>query len=377
MSIGDIMTEKSHAVQILGVSFSTTSTLTSSAGVNARMSQGRFTDEESIAPVATGLKRLREEVLPVASSCAVIETAQRSVGILLVLVCVMRGAGAQVHPSEPAVNLGDTSFLDAVAGPGLLIEEIGDGSHEGKVTNGTGASVVNAPGIHAVSGLTHIAWLSKHRMLGGWYGVEVVTVVAHTNAGSNGAVGGWGNLTVSPLILQWKQRTIGPIGIVQRFVLDFELPVGEYRRDLPVSLSSNTLTVHPYYAVTLFPAKRLETSWRVHYLWNGTNNAPPFATTARSTQAGQAIHFNATAGYKCAHGVWIGANAYYLKEVTDPKIDGVRLPNSPEQVGAIGPGAVWDLGRCLLYANAYREFNAQNRPEGRKIVLRVQWIVGK
>jgi hypothetical protein len=35
------------------------------------------------------------------------------------------------------------------------------------------------------------------------------------------------------------------------------------------------------------------------------------------------------------------------------------------------------LGRCLLYANAYREFNAQNRPEGRKIVLRVQWIVGK
>ena len=145
MSIGDIMTEKSHAVQILGVSFSTTSTLTSSAGANARMSQGRFTDEESIAPVATGLKRLREEVLPVASSCAVIETAQRSVGILLVLVCVMGSAGAQVHPSEPAVNLGDTSFLDAVAGPGLLIEEIGDGSQEGKVANGTGAGVVNAP----------------------------------------------------------------------------------------------------------------------------------------------------------------------------------------------------------------------------------------
>jgi hypothetical protein len=94
MSIRDIMMEKSHAVQILGVSFSTTSTLTSSAGVNARMSQGRFTDEESIAPVATGLKRLREEVLPVASSCAVIETAQRSVGILLVLVCVMGSAGA-------------------------------------------------------------------------------------------------------------------------------------------------------------------------------------------------------------------------------------------------------------------------------------------
>jgi chromate reductase len=33
------------------------------AGVNARMSHGRFTDEESLAFIATGLNRLREEVL--------------------------------------------------------------------------------------------------------------------------------------------------------------------------------------------------------------------------------------------------------------------------------------------------------------------------
>jgi hypothetical protein len=144
-----------------------------------------------------------------------------------------------------------------------------------------------------------------------------------------------------------------------------------------LSLSSHTFTVHPYYATTLFPTKRIETSLRVHYLWNGTNNSPPFATAARSTQAGQAIHFNATAAYRLLHGVWIGANGFYLKQVTDPKIDGVRLTNSPEQVGAIGPGAVWDLGRCLLYANAYHELGAENRPEGNKIVLRAQWIVGK
>ena len=301
-------------------------------------------------------------------------------GGLLLLCCVASEQGqaqGPMHPSEPTVNLGDTSFLDAMGGPGLLIEEIGDGSHDGKVANGTGGSVADAPNINAVSGLTHIAWLSKDRLLGGWYGVEVVAVAAHVNAGPNGDVGGWGNLTVSPLILQWKQRQLGPVGIVQRFVLDFDLPVGEYQRDVPVSLSSNTFTVHPYYSVTLFPASKFETSWRVHYLWNGTNNAPPFATAARSTQAGQAIHFNATAGYKFPHSVWIGANGYCLKQVTDPKIEGVSLPNSPEQVGAIGPGAVWDLGRVLLYANAYHEFGAENRPEGNKIVLRAQWIVSK
>ena len=83
-----------------------------------------------------------------------------------------------------------------IAGPGLLVEEIGDGSHDGKVANGTGGSVPGAPSINAVSGLTHIAWLSKDRLLGGWYGVEVIAVAAHVNAGSNGDVGGWGDLTM-------------------------------------------------------------------------------------------------------------------------------------------------------------------------------------
>jgi hypothetical protein len=58
-------------------------------------------------------------------------------------------------------------------------------------------------------------------------------------------------------------------------------------------------------------------------------------------------------------------------------IDGLSLANSPEQVGAIGPAAVWDAGRFFLYANAYHEFGAENRPEGNKLVLRVEWIVTK
>jgi hypothetical protein len=296
--------------------------------------------------------------------------------LLLIAVSCIVTAGAQDHPPEPAVNLGDTSFLDALGGPGWLVEEIGDGSHSGKTVDGTGQSIAGAPAVNAVSGLTHIAWLSNRRLLGGWYGVEAVAVAAHVNAGSQGEAGGWGNLTLSPFILQWPEREIGRIRIVQRAVLDFDLPVGEYQRDSAVNISSNAFTVHPYYAVTVFPAKKIETSWRVHYLWNGTNNAPPYATGARSTQAGQAIHFNATAAYQLHHGIWIGANGYYLKQVTDPKVNGTPLPDSPEQVGSIGPGAVWNLGRCLLYANAYHEFGAENRPEGNKIVLRVQWIIG-
>lgn len=140
-----------------------------------------------------------------------------------------------------------------------------------------------------------------------------------------------------------------------------------------MNLSGHSFTVHPYYAITLFPTKRLETSWRVHYLWNAINNAPSVPSGAHSTQAGQAIHFNATAGYKLPHGFWIGANGYYLKEITSPQINGASLLNSPEQIGAIGPGAVWQLGRCVLYANAYHEVGAENRTAGEKLVLRMEW----
>ena len=282
---------------------------------------------------------------------------------VLVLSCGSAVQSQTQHPSEPTVNLGDTSFLDGVAGPGLMVEEIGDAS--------------SSHPVNAISGLTHIAWLSNKRVLGAWYGAEVVGALAHVNAGALGATGGIGDLTVSPVILQWKDRNVGSFSIAQRVVLDFDLPVGAYDRKANVNLSSHAFTVHPYYAVTLFPTKRLETSWRVHYLWNGTNHAPPFASGAKSTQAGQAVHFNATVAYTLSHGFSAGANGYFFKQVTAPKMNGASVPNSPEQVGAIGPGVVWDQGPCLFYLNVYHEVGAVNRPEGNKIVLRVQWIPGR
>jgi hypothetical protein len=45
-----------------------------------------------------------------------------------------------------------------------------------------------------------------------------------------------------------------------------------------------------------------------------------------------------------------------------------------EQVAAIGPGMVWNSGKWYLYANGYHEFGAENRPEGNKLVLRVEKV---
>jgi hypothetical protein len=278
----------------------------------------------------------------------------------------------QSHVSEPAVNLGDTSFLDALGGPGFVAEQIVDAAHDGTITVSSGDAVPGAGAVNSISGLTHIAWLSPKQFLGGWYGVEVVLSAAHVNAGAQGEAGGLGTTTVAPFILQWPEHRVLGMAIDQRADVDFDLPTGQYSHTSDVNIGDNTFTVHPYYAITVFPVKRLETSWRVHYLWNSTNNNPPISTGTESTQAGQAIHFNATAAYKLWKGLWIGPNGYYFKQITDGKIDRVALHNSPEQVGAVGPGMVWNSGSWFFYANAYQEFGAENRATGHKLVLRIE-----
>jgi hypothetical protein len=293
-----------------------------------------------------------------------------SVAMLIELQCIsMQG---QSHVAEPAVNLGDTSFLDGPAGPGFVAEQIGDAAHDGTITDSAGNAVPGASAVNSISGLTHVAWLSPKKLLGGWYGVEVVVSAAHVNAGASGKAGGLGNTTVSPFILQWPERRILGITIDQRITADFDLPTGQYSRTSDVNINSHAFTVHPYYTITAFPTKRIETSWRVHYLWNSTNNDPPISPGAQSTQAGQAIHFNATTAYNIYKGLWIGPNGYYIKQITDGKIDGVSLPNSPEQVGAIGPGIVWNRGKWYFFGNGYQEFGAENRATGHKLVLRIE-----
>src|SRR5271163_3686410 len=158
----------------------------------------------------------------------------------------------QSHVSEPAVNLGDTSFLDALGGPGFVAEQIGDAAHDGTITDSSGNAVPDAGTVNSISGLTHFAWLSPRKVLGAWYGAEVVLAAAHVNAGAQGEAGGLGSTTVSPFILQWPEYRVLGVAIDQRLDADFDLPTGQYSRTSNVNIGGNTFTVHPYYVITAF-----------------------------------------------------------------------------------------------------------------------------
>jgi len=291
---------------------------------------------------------------------------------LLLLRC--QPVYAQAHVAEPPVNLGETSFLDGIAGPGTLVEQFLDTAHDGTIVGPNGGVVPGTGSVNSVGELTHVAWLAHTRIAGGWYGVEVVGTAAYVDAGAQGQSGGFGDVTVSPFILQWPTHRFLHMPVDQRVTVDFVLPVGHYSRTAGVNVGSNAYAVNPYYAITAHPTKRIETSWRVHYLWNSENDAPAESTGYRSTQAGQAIHFNATAAYNVYKGLWIGPNAYFLSQISDGKINDVSVPDSPERVAAIGPGMVWTKKSWLFYADEYEEFGARNRATGNKLVLRISKV---
>jgi hypothetical protein len=277
-------------------------------------------------------------------------------------------------PSLPAVNLGDTSFLDGIANPGWVEELIGQGVHNNKTANNSGQVQPERIDVNSGVALTHIAWLSHVRYLGAWYGAEVVLSAAYVDTGGHGVGHGFGDVTVGPVVLQWPKHSLFGIPIYQRALLDIDTPVGRYSRYANVNIGNYAWDIHPYYAVTLFPIKKLETSWRIHYLWNGANTSPPISQSDRSTQAGQAIHFNATASYEIVKNVYVGANGYYLKQITDARVNGLRLPNSKEQIGAIGPGLVVNKNKWFYFVNGYHEIGAENMTEGNKLVLRMERV---
>lgn len=294
----------------------------------------------------------------------------------LAFVCLFSSsAQSQQSPTLPAVNLGDTSFLDAIAAPGWVVELIGQGVHDDKTLSNTGQRVPGITDVNTGSTLLHIAWLTPHvRLFGAWYGVETVLSAAYVDTGGHGIGQGPGDVTFSPFILQWPKHKLFDIPIYQRLDFDFDAPIGRYSPDRPVNIGNNAWALNPYYVVTLYPTKRIETSWRVHYLWNSTNHAPTVNTGGNTTQAGQAIHFNATASYEIVKNVHVGANGYYLKQITDARVNGVTVPNAREQIGGIGPGAVVNRGKWFYFVNAYHEVGAKNMSEGNKLVIRVEKI---
>jgi hypothetical protein len=274
---------------------------------------------------------------------------------------------AQEHIALPPVNLGGSSFMDGVGGPGLLVREALGVFGAPRFTDASGDAVPGQNTVVAFTSTTLVGYMPPFKVLGGNWGVELLVPVVHadlTTPPGSASTTGIGDLTFSALVWQAPPLMLGAGQLFQRLDLDVVAPTGQYAGSALITAGSNLWSVNPYYAFTWLATDRIETSWRLHYLWNSTNDASGPGYEATSIRPGQAVHFNGAASIAVVPEFRVGVAGYFLRQITDSQANGHPVTGSEEQVAGLGPGFLAQVGALEFLANVYAEFAVENRPQG-------------
>lgn len=295
---------------------------------------------------------------------------------------VMTTCAAQAN-DLPTVNLGMTSFLDGglPAGPGWYSQTYFQDYDSNKLTDHQGNKLALPKTdlnyqviVEQVSYMSNLR-VGEHAALGLNFLLPFVSKMDMNDGLNNAAIkaqGGFGDLMIGPFIQ--FDPVMGESGpkFVQRIEFQVNLPTGDYDRNKDINPGNNAVSLDPYWAATYWFNPKWTASTRIHYLYNFKNDDPGYALGAISDmQAGQAIHANFATDYAVTPQLRLGLNGYWLKQITDTKVDGDDIKGRRDQVWAIGPGAMYSFSKNdHVVANAYFEQDAKNRPEGTRLQVR-------
>ena len=290
-------------------------------------------------------------------------------GLLLIL-----GPAAVAQVSLPPVNLGNTNFADGRALPGIMFQQTWIAAESDRFRDNDGDRAIAPDQLTAFSVATQVAWLSQTRLFGANWGAEFILPLARVEIDINPVVGGkrmgFGDLFLSPVVLQWPERELFGRPYWQRLNFNLTVPIGHYDPDRLVNIGTNAYRVNPHYAFSWFASDVWEVSGRFHYLWNGRNRDPATALGADSIQPGQAVHTNLAVSRQLAPGLRAGLAGYHLRQISDDRIDGTQIPGSREQVIGYGPGLRMQRGPQVWFLHVYRESAVRNRPERHQLIFR-------
>ena len=293
---------------------------------------------------------------------------------LAAIAAIWCSQGALAQVSLPPVNLGNTNFVDGRALPGIMFQQTLIAAEADRFRDNEGSTAVAPDQLSAFSVATQLAWLSQHQIFGANWGAEFILPLARVDLDINPVIGeartGFGDLFLSPVVLQWPARELFGRPYWQRLNLNVTVPIGHYDRDRLVNIGNNTYRFNPHYAFTWIASDAWEVSGRVHYLWNGKNSDPASRLGADSIQAGHAIHTNLAVSREMSPGLRLGLAGYHLRQITDDRINGVRIAGSREQVIGYGPGLRKQNGPQVWFLHVYRESAVRNRPDRHQIIFR-------
>src|SRR4029077_3157789 len=115
--------------------------------------------------------------------------------------------------------------------PGWLIEEFPESYVAGELRDGHGNTIPGRNRLTTYSTTTHVAYISKKRVLGGWLSGEVLQPLVDVDVelanGTSSRVRGCADLIVGAG-LQWAPKKIGSGVFVQCFIFDVDAPTSTY-----------------------------------------------------------------------------------------------------------------------------------------------------
>ncbi|OLU18410.1 phenol degradation protein meta [Pseudomonas sp. PA1(2017)] len=299
----------------------------------------------------------------------------------LPLALAIATSGAHAY-DLPVVNLGLTSFLDGglPAGSGWYLQQYFQHYSADRLRDRNGDRIgLPKTDLEYQVAVTQLSYLSDLRVGNASLGLNAVLPIVtrmDVDDGLNNAAlkaqSGMGDLLVGPFIQ--FDPIMGPDGprFVHRIELQVNLPTGEYSDKRDINPGNNAVSFNPYWAATYWFSPKWSASVRAHYLYNLRNDDPSYAFgDVSDIQAGQALHANVATEYAVTPQLRLGLNGYWLKQISDTKIDGHEVSGRREKVWAIGPGAMYSFSReDHLVVNAYFEQDVENRPDGSRLQVR-------
>ncbi|MET0388628.1 MAG: transporter [Polyangiales bacterium] len=199
---------------------------------------------------------------------------------------------------------------------------------------------------------------------------------------SNGV--GLGDLAIGPTLQFLPIIVDNRPFFSHRFEFDVIGLTGKYDPSYNFNQGTSFYSLNPYWAFTILPINHLEVTARVNWIYNFQNDQPvnpPPGLAVNDAQAGQQFWVNFAASYEVLSGLHVGANGYYLKQLTRDRFvladgtetDGRLQGEGLQQVLGIGPGIFWEATKQeRFYANVYFQLAVEARPQSN--VLSVRWL---
>lgn len=299
---------------------------------------------------------------------------KRNVLYLFAFIGVLLNCPIAAAYDVRAVNLGASTFYDGLPppnGPGLYLQQYVDYYHTERFNDASGNRIGNlpSPDLDAIASISQFIYLTKLQLLKASAGWEVLATYVDADLEKNNLLGlrenmpGFSDLIIGGF-LQWPpmMKNERPV-FSHRLSLDVFLPTGKYNKNIAINPGTNTYSIEPYWAATLFLQPKWSVSWRAHYLWSSENNDTKI-------QPGDVFHINFITSLEVLpQRLRIGFGGYYLKQLQNSTISGRSIPNSKEQVFALGPGILVEISKKFSFKiNGFSESHAKNKTQGKRVI---------